>query len=67
MAKKKTKAYKVLSDTSVRVSADPADPDEWLHYPAGTVVTDWPAHADVEGWVASGHWEPVEDVPEAED
>lgn len=55
---KKAKTYRVVDDTSVRVSNDPESPDyeNWLHFLAGETVTDWPAHADVEGWVESGHW-----------
>ena len=50
--------YRVVDDTSVRASADPKDPDyeRWLHYAAGDTVTDPPKHADVEGWLESGHW-----------
>ena len=65
MAKRKRtpRAYRVESDTSVRRSADPDSPewDEWLHYAAGDVVTNPPEHADVDGWLASGHWIPIED------
>lgn len=63
MPKRKQK-YLVKDDTSVRVSPDPAEPDEWIHYAAGDVVSDPPKHADVEGWLASGHWELVTDEPE---
>ena len=53
--------YRVLSDTSTRASVDPESPDyeTWLHFPAGTLVKRWPAHAPVEEWVASGHWAPT--------
>lgn len=55
-------AYRVLSDTSTRASSDPRSPryEEWVHFPAGSTVAEWPAHAPVEAWVASGHWAPAE-------
>jgi len=55
--------YKVLSDTSTRASVDPKSPDyeRWLHWAAGQTATTWPAHAPVDEWVASGHWQPVAD------
>lgn len=50
--------YRVLDDTSVRASTDPDSPDydRWLHFAAGQTVTDPPEHADVKGWLRSGHW-----------
>lgn len=65
MAKRKVTAYLVVADTSVRKSADPASPDwdNWLFYPAGTVAAEWPEHADVAGWLESGHWVPASDAP----
>lgn len=61
--------YRVHDGTSVRKSPDPksAQYDEWLHFEEGQVVSKWPAHADVEGWVASGHWAPVEKLVEDDD
>jgi len=61
MAKRKPRRYLVKDDTSVRVSPDPDAPDEWIHYLAGQTVSDPPKHADVEGWVKSGHWIPLDD------
>ncbi len=57
MAKKKH-SYRVIADTSVRGHPDKKHPDyeTWIDFPAGTVVTDPPEHADVKGWVESGHW-----------
>ena len=57
-------SYRVVDGTSTRVSADPDSPDyeRWVTWEPGDIATEWPAHADVEGWVASGHW-----VPEAEE
>ena len=68
MAKKKSQLskapqYLVRNGTSVRKTIDPADPDEYIDYQPGDVVSDPPKHADVEGWLASGHWELIE--PEA--
>ena len=53
--------YKVLSDTSTRANPDPESPDyeTWQHWAAGEIATSWPAHAPVDEWVASGHWEPI--------
>lgn len=72
MAKRKAKAgsYQVVDGTSVRLSTDPTSPDfeTWLHWSPGDVATHWPEHADVAGWVASGHWVPAEPAePEEED
>jgi hypothetical protein len=52
------KQYLVVDDTSVRASDDPKSDDyeRWLHYAAGETVTDAPKHADVAGWLKSGHW-----------
>ena len=65
MAKRKAKpgSYRVVDGTSVRLSNDPESPDyeTWLHWEAGDTVTEWPDHADVDGWVASGHWVPAEE------
>lgn len=59
MAKrKKQKTYRVVDGTSVRKSNDPAsaDYDEWLFWEPGDLVSEWPEHADVKGWIESGHW-----------
>lgn len=68
MAKRKVTAYLVVDDTSVRASADPSSPDyeTWINYPAGTIAAEWPAHADVAGWIESGHWVPADDAPAEE-
>lgn len=56
-----TTAYRVIADTATRASDDPASADyeRWIDFPAGATVTDWPAHAPIEEWVASGHWTPA--------
>lgn len=61
---KKPTAYLVVDDTSVRASNDPASEDyeRWLYFAAGETVTEWPEHADVKGWVKSGHWVPVKET-----
>lgn len=61
MTTQRPAAYLVVDDTSVRASNDPKSDDyeRWLHYAAGETVTEWPAHADVAGWVDSGHWVPA--------
>lgn len=58
-------AYLVHGRTSTRRSLDPESPDyeEWADFEDGQVVTEWPVHAPVEEWVASGHWEPVKERP----
>lgn len=69
MTKRKRRgAYTVLDDTSTRLSNDPRSPGyhEWLHWSKGDVATEWPEHADVAGWVQSGHWQPV-DAPAEEE
>lgn len=63
---RRQKRYLVKDDTSVRTSPDPDAPDEWIHFLAGDVVVDPPKHADVEGWLASGHWE-IADEAEVSD
>lgn len=61
----KPATYRVLADTSVRVSIDPDAPEfnEWVQFLEGDVVssTDVPAHADIKGWVKSGHWKPAKE------
>lgn len=63
----KRKRYRVIDDTTVRASPDPEAPDEWIQYPAGSEVSEVPKHADVEGWVASGHWLPITEPAEPEE
>lgn len=62
MSKKKRKAYLVIGRTSTRANADPGSPDfeTWVNFEIGDVATAWPAHAPIDEWLASGHWEPAE-------
>lgn len=57
--------YRVLVDTSVRVSIDPDAPEfeEWVQFLTGDVVheDEVPDHADIKGWVKSGHWKPTKE------
>ncbi len=61
--------YTVVDTTSVRVSNDPdnEDYDTWIHYEPGSHITSWPPHADIKGWVQSGHWVPVKHRKAKED
>ena len=60
--KKPKPAYRVHGRTSTRASVDADDPrfNEWVNFEDGEVYADWPAHAPVEDWVASGHWELIQ-------
>ena len=60
--------YRVLSDTSTRASPDPKSPEfeTWVHFRAGQKVSNWPEHAPVDEWVASGHWKAIEEKPAPE-
>jgi len=56
------KRYQVMAGTSTRRSARRHSPgfEQWIHYRPGDIVTDWPEHAPVADWVASGHWKEAE-------
>lgn len=55
--------YRVVARTSVRASDDPDAQafESWIDFEPGDVVSTWPAHAPVEEWVKSGHWEAVDE------
>lgn len=63
MTKKRdiAEAYLVVASTSTRRTLDPDAPDynEWVDFAPESIVSDWPAHAPIDEWVASGHWLPV--------
>lgn len=64
--KRKTTAqvYRCVSPVSVRRSNQRDTPgwDEFIEWLPGDLLSDWPAWADVAGWLASGHIEEVGDV-----
>lgn len=57
----KPKKYRVVARTSTRASLDRESPDfdVWVDFEVGATVTEWPMHAPIDEWAASGHWEPV--------
>ena len=54
--------YEVVSGTSTRRSINPRSSEygEWVNYRPGDIATNWPRHAPVAEWVASGHWKEYE-------
>jgi hypothetical protein len=54
--------FVVVSGTSTRRSSHRGTKafDEWIHYQPGDLVTEWPEHAPVGEWLASGHWKEAE-------
>ena len=61
--------YTVADATSVRANPDPEHPDyeTFIDFAPGSHITSWPPHADVKGWVKSGHWVPVKHRKSEED
>lgn len=54
--------YRVVNPLiSVRESTRPGTPEygRFREWRAGDVMSDWPAHTDIEGLLAGGHIEPI--------
>ncbi len=54
-------AYLVVHGVSVRVSRDKGSPEyeQFLDWRPGATLDDYPEHADIDGWLASGHIVPA--------